>query len=322
MRIAEEVTFGGSGLERAAHLRGDEAAQARMLGDPAARVLPVWRGKPLFADEAHEALHWVAPGAPILAGAAAAPFFIGIEEDGAPVFAQDVAPWEPEEGVPGGAPFLDQSHQPHPDAPPGAGFADLRVALTRLSPRALEIVASARALLNWHASHGFCARCGAQSVVAMAGWQRNCPGCRAVHFPRTDPVVIMLVTHGNSVLIGRSPGWPEGMFSLLAGFVEPGEPIEAAVRRETFEETGIRIGRVSYLSSQPWPFPNSLMIGCRAEALDTEITLDPKELDAATWLTREEMAEVMAGTHATIRRPRRGAIAQFLLHNWLADRLD
>lgn len=141
-------------------------------------------------------------------------------------------------------------------------------------------------------------------------------------FPRTDPVVIMLVTRGNSVLLGRSPAWPEGMYSLLAGFVESGETIEAAVRREVLEETGVRCGAVGYLASQPWPFPASLMIGARTEALDDVLTLDPEELEAARWVTREELVSAFAGRHAEIRPPRPGAIAGFILRNWLADRLD
>jgi NAD+ diphosphatase len=132
----------------------------------------------------------------------------------------------------------------------------------------------------------------------------------------------MLVTFGNQTLIGRSPGWPEGMYSCLAGFIEPGETVEAAVRREVFEESGVRLGPVEYLASQPWPFPASLMIGCRAQALDTAITLDPAELEDALWISREDLLSVFAGENPAIRPPRKGSIAQFLLSNWLADRLD
>lgn len=156
----------------------------------------------------------------------------------------------------------------------------------------------------------------------MAGWQRNCPACRTSHFPRTDPVVIMLVTRGNSALIGRSPGWPEGMYSCLAGFVEPGETIEAAVRREVWEEAGIRVGEVRYLASQPWPFPTSLMFGCHGAALDDRITVDPTELEEALWITREELAAAFRGEHPKVKPARKGAIARYLLENWLADRLD
>ncbi|MEO0917723.1 MAG: NAD(+) diphosphatase, partial [Pseudomonadota bacterium] len=161
-----------------------------------------------------------------------------------------------------------------------------------------------------------------ESMMAMAGWQRDCPACGHHHFPRTDPVVIMLITHGNAVLVGRSPGWPEGMYSLLAGFVEPGETVEAAVRREVFEEVGVRVGPVRYLASQPWPFPASLMLGCAGDALSTDLTLDPNEIEDALWVSREEMAKAFSGTHPTILPARKGAIAHFLLRAWLADRLD
>jgi NAD+ diphosphatase len=135
-------------------------------------------------------------------------------------------------------------------------------------------------------------------------------------------VVIMLITHCNRVLLGRGPTWPEGMYSLLAGFIEPGETIEAAVRREVFEESGVRVGAVGYLASQPWPFPASLMLGCRGEATSEAITVDPEELADARWVTREEMVSAFAGTHPLIKPSRKGAIARFLLENWLADRLD
>jgi NAD+ diphosphatase len=194
--------------------------------------------------------------------------------------------------------------------------------MTDLTPRAAELVATAKAVLHWHRSHGFCAVCGAASEMTQGGWQRSCPACGAQHFPRTDPVVIMLVTCGNAVLLGRSPGWPEGMYSLLAGFVEPGEAVEAAVRREVFEEAGVRCGAVSYLASQPWPFPASLMLGMRAEALDDRITIDPDEIEAARWVTREELVSAFAGLHPEIKPARNGAIAHFILRNWLADRLD
>jgi NAD+ diphosphatase len=194
--------------------------------------------------------------------------------------------------------------------------------MSRLSPRDAELAVTAKALYGWHDTHRHCARCGDTSVMAMAGWKRRCPTCGAQHFPRTDPVVIMLILHGNSVLLGRSPGWPEGMYSLLAGFVEPGETIEAAVRREVLEETSVRVGRVGYLASQPWPFPTSLMVGGIGWAESTDIAIDPKEIEDAFWVTREEVMQAFAGQHPTLLPAREGAIAHFLLRNWLADRLD
>ena len=316
MRIAETVTFGGSGLDRQAPLRRDAEGLARAL--QRGSVLPIWRGKPLFRDNRPL---WLDAGHPVLA-LAAAPVFLGLDE-GIPRFAADVSDWSPEAGAEAvQAGFFDPSIQRHPALGDDAGFAELRGMMTLLTPREAELAATAKALVQWHRSHGFCSTCGARSEMAQGGWQRTCPACGAQHFPRTDPVVIMLVTRGNSVLLGRSPGWPEGMVSLLAGFVEPGETIEAAVRREVLEETGIRCGAVGYLANQPWPFPASLMIGARTEALTGDIRIDPEELEAAIWVSREELVRAFAGNHPTIRPSRKGAIANFILRNWLADRLD
>jgi NAD+ diphosphatase len=314
MQHAESVTFGGSGLDRAAALRGDAAAVQALLAR--GRVLPMWRGKPLVDGDD---LAWVTPDHAALAGGAPL-VFLGID-DGTPRFAQDISDWQPDADTAGVGGFVDLSVQQHPALPATTGFAELRGLMTRLSPRAAELAATARAILQWHLSHGFCAKCGAASDVTMAGWQRTCPACGAHHFPRTDPVVIMLVTQGNRCLMGRSPGWPEGMYSCLAGFVEPGETIEAAVRREVAEEAGITVGTVRYLASQPWPFPASLMIGCAAEAATDAITIDPAELEDALWISREEMVTVMAGEHPRLKPARKGAIAHFLIANWLADRL-
>jgi NAD+ diphosphatase len=315
MKIAETVTFGGSGLDRAAELRG-QAEQLQAQGD--ARAIPLWRGKPMIMGDT---LVRLPMDHPAMADAATAMVLLG-REDGAPVFAADFSAWTPADLDAGTLnTFLDPSEQHHP-AVPEAAFAELRAIMTRLSPRDAELAATAKAVMEWHRSHRFCARCGAESTMAMGGWQRNCAACGGHHFPRTDPVVIMLITHGNAVLVGRSPGWPEGMYSLLAGFVEPGETIEAAVRREVFEEAGVRVGAVSYLASQPWPFPASLMFGCAGEALNKDLTIDPEEIEDAMWVTREEMAEAFAGNHPKLLPARKGAIAHFLLEAWLSDRLD
>ena len=320
MRLAETVTFGGSGLDRAAQLRTDAAAQARLRSDPAARVLPVWRGKPLFAGEARLP-GWLQAGDPVLADAVEELLFLGLDEAG-PRFAVDLSAWEPGELPETLGAFFDPSEQRHPGLPETHVFAELRGAMTRLDARGAELVATAKALVGWHATHRFCARCGAESRIAEAGWQRMCPDCGARHFPRTDPVVIMLILHGNDVLMGRSPGWPEGMYSLLAGFVEPGESLEAAVRREVFEEAGVRVGEVGYLASQPWPFPASLMVGCRGVAASREITIDPLELEDAQWVSRERMLDIFAGLDDGMKPARKGSIANFLLSHWLSDSLE
>ncbi len=318
MRRAEQVTFGGSGLDRRQALRGDPQALAAAWQQ--ALVLPFWRGRPLVTGEAAEVAPVWLPSAHPLAAAAPDPVFLG-EDGGHYRFAADVSASLTERHMPPAGPF-DTERQRHPALPADQGFADLRAVMGWLPPRQAELAVTGKALLEWHRTHGFCACCGARSAMVMGGWQRTCPACAAPHFPRTDPVVIVLVTRGNRVLLGRSPGWPEGMYSLLAGFVEPGETIESACRREVAEETGIPLGAVSYLASQPWPFPASLMIGCRAEALDDRITLDPAELEDALWLSREDLARAFAGGHPQIRPARRGSIAQFILNAWLADHLD
>lgn len=315
-----QVVFAGGWDDRAAELRNQPEALAALLADSQTKVLPVWRGRPLLAGSPVTGLGWVPADSAVLMQAKPERLFLGYHE-GRACFAADLSRWEPA-GLDRAAMamFFDPAEYPHPAAPPDHRFAELRGAMTALPPADAAFAATARALFNWHRSHRFCSACGAASAWVEAGWRRGCDACGAQHFPRTDPVVIMLVVRGNRVLLGRSPGWPEGMYSALAGFVEPGEALEAAVRREVREETGVRVGAVRYLTSQPWPWPNSLMLGFLAEAEDDAITLD-HELEDARWLTREELVDVMAGTHPQVRRPRAGAIAHFLLTGWLAGRL-
>ena len=176
---------------------------------------------------------------------------------------------------------------------------DLRsIAMQGLVPQDhLPPLAEAKAMLHWHARHRFCSNCGAPSTLTEAGWRRDCPACKATHFPRTDPVVIMLAIDGERCLLGRQTRFVKGMWSCLAGFVEPGETIEEAVRRETREEAGIACGKVRYFATQPWPFPMSLMIGCHAEALTSDIAVDRSELEDARWFDREEAAQMLLRRH-------------------------
>ncbi len=265
MKDAEAVTFAGGRLDRGSQLRG-EADQARLAADPAALCLALWDGKPLIETAATTRLGWLPMTSPVFAGAREPPVFLGIDATG-PRFARVVPDWQPAAASEAPRPFLDDSRATHPLLPDTLAFGDLRAMMATLGAEDAGTAATAKGILGWHAAHRFCANCGALSSVADAGWRRSCPNCGAQHFPRTDPVVIMLILHGNAVLLGRSPAWPPGMHSLLAGFMEPGESIEAAVRREVFEETRVPVGPVDYLASQPWPFPSSLMIGCRGEAL-------------------------------------------------------
>ncbi len=324
MQNAQLVTFGGGGLNRATQLRSDEKRIAELLQHPKARTIALWQGKVLLAGDARPELARLTADNSVFHSATMAPAFMGFTQSEAtdPIFAYDLSPWQPAEIPQIDTGIFDTTEIRHPNLPSDHRFADLRHAMAQLSPVDAELAASARALFAWHHAHGFCARCGRASEIFMAGWQRNCPACQARHFPRTDPVVIMLVTHKNSVLLGRSPGWPAGMYSLLAGFIEPGETLESAVHREVQEEAGIQLGHVSYLASQPWPFPASLMLGCRAEAKNTKLTLDLTEIEDALWLSREQLLQVFSGQNPNIQPSRPGSIAHFILQNWLADRLQ
>jgi NAD+ diphosphatase len=197
---------------------------------------------------------------------------------------------------------------------------ELRTLATRglLAAELIGALGQAKSLLYWHEHHRFCSNCGTPTQVVAAGWRRDCATCRTQHFPRTDPVVIMLVTHGETCLLGRQPRFPPGMYSCLAGFVEGGETLEDAVRREIFEEAGLATGRVTYAASQTWPFPSSLMLGCVAEAKTTELVVDKKELDDARWFSREELGLMFSKTHpAGLFCPPKLAIANLLIRSWL-----
>jgi NAD+ diphosphatase len=196
---------------------------------------------------------------------------------------------------------------------------DLRSIAVRglVRPEELGLVATAKSILDWHRRHRFCAACGTRTAPAQSGFRRDCDSCGAQHFPRTDPVAIMLVARGDTCLLGRQTRFAPGMYSCLAGFVEPAETIEDAVRRETFEEAGVRVGIVRYHSSQPWPFPSSLMIGCIAEATSEELNVDREELEDARWFSRDEVKLMLEGRHpAGLTAPQPIAIAHHLLRAW------
>jgi NAD+ diphosphatase len=320
MRDAEAVTFGGGRIDRASHLRPDPAAQAALAADPRALGLALWRGRPLLQTTAEGVrLGWMPLGGPVFRGATETSVFLGLDA-GTPLFARVVPDWEG--AVAAGEGFADAGRSRPPWLPDAFGFGELRAVMAQLDPSAAGAAAAAKGILGWHATHRFCANCGASSEVTDAGWRRTCPECRAQHFPRTDPVVIMVILHGNSILLGRQAAWPPGMYSLLAGFMEPGETIEAAVRRETFEEAGVPVGPVDYLASQPWPFPSGLMIGCRGVALGRTINRDPAELEDARWVSRETMVAAFAGLDPDLWPARPGSIARFLIERWLSDSLD
>jgi NAD+ diphosphatase len=204
---------------------------------------------------------------------------------------------------------------------PAYAAVDLRsIAVRGLVPaEELGLLAMAKSMLDWHRRHRFCANCGAPTEASQAGFRRDCSACGTQHFPRTDPVVIMLVTHGDRCLMGRQPRFPEKMYSCLAGFLEPGETIEDAVRRETFEEAGIRVGKVRYLASQPWPFPSNIMIGCIGEALTEKIDFDGEELEDARWFSKDDVRRMLEGAHEDFAAPSPIAIANLLIREWVRE---
>lgn len=286
------VGFTGSPLDRAEPVRHDPAALAAHAANPAALLLSMPDYIPSIADCA---LAWEAfPGLP-----PEELLLIGLI-DGIPRFAH-----------------ID------PAARAAQRTPELMAMLDGLSAGEAGTYAAARSVLDWHARHRFCANCGAVSVVHHAGWARRCPQCGTEHYPRTDPVAIMLAEHEadgqTRVLIGRQPSFPPGRYSALAGFVEVGESIEEAVRRELYEEAGVVAGTVRYVASQPWPFPSQLMVACIASVADDVITLDMAELEDAKWVTRAEVAAALAGDPAApFVAPPRYAIANSLFQAWLA----
>jgi NAD+ diphosphatase len=268
--MEEIYCFAGNPLDRVSQRRQDAGWVASLLEDPTTRVLPLHGLKPPVRHSSAAALDWqnVEPWRPLIDGGNTL-LLLGIG-DGRAFFALDAGSTE--------VPSDNESV-----------LMDARAAAPVIDGGEAAILAEARSLLDWHDRHRFCARCGTPSVVASGGWVRHCPNCKAHHFPRVDPVVIMLAVKGDRCLLGRGHRRPGARFSCLAGFMEPGETPEEAVRREVHEESGIRVGSVKYLASQPWPFPSSLMMGFLGEALTEEITIDPEELAEVRWFERDEV---------------------------------
>ena len=280
--MQSEPFFSGIGLDRADALRANPDALSNLAARSDARQL-VWRdGLPAVADSGR--LVWE----PVSSAA----LFLGLDESSPRFSAIEPVTLEARAAFPLMS-ILDAA-----DAP---------------------LFAAALSLGRWHSRHSHCANCGEMSGIVRGGWSRRCPACNAEHYPRVDPVVIMLAEHDGRLLLGRQPHFPPRRYSALAGFVEVGETVEAAVAREIFEEAGIRVDDVSYVASQPWPFPSSLMIGCRARAASDILTIDKSELDDARWFSRDEVVAALEGREeAAFLPPPTTAIARTLLERWLA----
>ena len=297
-------------LDRAAERRGDDLLPA-LLADPTTRVLEVSSARARVTGDPPA----LVLRAPVPQDAERVAVFLGREVDGAAPATDHVA-------VAVQAPDSENEASAWSDAAPKQeGWAGLRQVGGLLDARDAGLLTEATAVLNWHATHPRCPRCGEPTVVVQSGWARHCPADGSDHYPRTDPAVIMTVVDDDDrLLLGSAAAWPIGRFSTLAGFVEPGEPLEAAVRREVAEEAGIAVGEVTYLGSQPWPFPASVMLGFRARALTSEIQVDGVEMRQARWFTREELSAAVAAGEIVL--PSRVSIARALVEEWFGGPIE
>ncbi|MEE8516166.1 MAG: NAD(+) diphosphatase [Alphaproteobacteria bacterium] len=297
--------FAGSGLDRAGIQRKDAGWVEAQLADPGCRILPMWRDTNLVEMGDDPTLAMLdADAARGLAGDTADFVLLGVDHAGAR-FVVDISAHE--------APLETPELRGRGDF---IGLRDIGALLSRSDG---ALLAHAKGLMYWHSRHRFCGVCGSATISAEAGHVRKCSdaACATLHFPRTDPAVIMLVTHADKCLLGRKNQWNRYQYSALAGFVEPGESLEEAVAREVKEETAIEVSKVHYHSSQPWPFPGNLMLGFTAEAATTEIEIDPNELVDARWFDRTEVADFEEKSGNKLRVARRVSIARHLIRDWL-----
>ncbi|HWA91208.1 MAG TPA: NAD(+) diphosphatase [Rhizomicrobium sp.] len=296
------IPFTGNPLDRASEKRTDAQWLEARRRDPSSLILPMWRLQPFLIGENELGLFrpglcesLAAPDAPVV--------FLGLEGDRA-LFAVDVS-------------AASDPAESGPLAGFGA-FREARAAAMALPMKDAAIMGQAKAMIDWHQRHGFCPNCGARTELKDGGYRRLCPQCSAEHFPRTDPVVIMLGVHGDACLVGRNKRFPGRFFSALAGFMEPGETIEEAVRRELMEEVNLKAGKVTYVATQPWPFPSSLMIGCLAEAESRDFKPDGEEIAEARWLDRATARRLLdGGTEPDLAIPPSIAIAHHLIKAWV-----
>ena len=305
--------FSGNALDRKDHWRNDTAKMADVLNAENLKFIVFVDGKPFMDVSAALDIYYFSKAELPIAKKweDSSWVFLGVEDNSAPIIAIDLTSAQP--------PFIEELGKRDVKA------IDLRSIAFQFASFDVDngraaILGAGKALLDWHARHGFCAQCGAKTVATRAGFQRKCPNetCQAEHFPRTDPVVIMLIINGDECLLGRSPNFEVGVYSALAGFMEPGETIEEAVKREVMEEVAIDVSNVRYEVSQPWPFPSSLMIGCVADAENKDFTIDGLELESARWFTRKEISAGLVGASGLdFTLPPKLALANLLLQIWV-----
>lgn len=300
MTAPKDIPLAAKPVNRAAHHRLDQAWLEAAFKKDDVLVLLMQSGAPLLQNAG--GLLWLGSQASALPKISQQ-LFLGLDKAGAAIFAIE----------------MDETFNLETSPIAGLGeFTDPRAAFGRLNAMEANLASTARSLFEWHRTHGYCAKCGAATAIVEAGWKRACPSCKAEHFPRTDPVAIMLAVKDDKCLLGRQAIWPPGFYSCLAGFVEPGETVEQAAARELEEEAGIKADweTAEYLFAQPWPFPSSLMVGLILQANTVEIRVDEVELEEARWFTREEARQILNGQHETVYAPPEMAVAHHILKVW------
>lgn len=292
-------------IDRACGLRRDGEALGRTLAGPRLRLLPLWQGRVLVDDSSPRALWLTGESAAALRRQAEAEVFLGLDGETA-WLAVDLSalPGDPERG---------------PELALAGQFLPLRSIASAIPAREAALLAYAKGMLHWHSRHRHCGACGAETRPESGGHVRRCSrdSCATEHYPRTDPAIIVLVHDGDRCLLHRQHHWPAGMWSVLAGFVEPGESLEEATAREVFEETGVQVDSVTYLGSQPWPFPSSLMVGFTARYAGGELRIDPHELEDARWFTKADVRADFGGDNKYLPTP--DSIARWMMDRWLAE---
>ena len=317
--------FSKTNFDRSTKIRQNSLELIRLIKKQETSHILLWRGKVLFNFSPNKLVlaklknsdsFWNEPSTPKITNGN----FIGFQDQQA-IFYHDILDWNglnlknSELNK-----FSDTSQYRHPALPNHFAFCEIRSVMAQISENDAKILGCIKGIYEWNKSNAYCSKCGAKTTNRLSGWEKVCQSCNAKHFPRTDPVVIMLVYRKDYALLGRSAMWPKGMFSCLAGFMEPGESIETAVRRETFEETGVIVKNIRYVTSQPWPFPASLMIGCFAEAKSHDIFLDKDELEDAQWFSKKEISMAIQ-SKGRWWPAREGSIARFLINLWTNSKL-
>lgn len=314
MTFAAPMPFSGYPLNRASVARRDEALIASLLAHKDTDLLLLHRGQPIVETQMSSGIRQAlrlscAQRSEVLGADAPQPIFLGLDDKGRASFAASLPDqFDLEAGILAG---LGEA-------------VDLRMAGASITIADLALFSTAKSLHDWHRRHGFCSNCGAPSLVVEAGWKRLCPSCKTEHFPRTDPVAIMLAVHDDHCLLGRGPGFRAGFISALAGFIEPGETIEEGCARELMEEAGVTMISSRIIANQPWPFPSQLMIALIAQVRDRDLTIDREELTDAIWFTRQQAAALLSEggctlDGVTLRAPPPLAIAHHLIKAWVAE---